>query len=118
MEPYVIAPPAPQGTAATGMTLADVQRRYPELSLQNVTTGPEIEAIMVHFRVLMDEYIGVVHELADELGAVLVPTQAAFDEAIRHQPPTYWAVDRVHPGAPGHAVIARAFLRATGYGDV
>jgi lysophospholipase L1-like esterase len=118
MEPYVIAPPVPRGTASTQMSLAEVQRRYPELRQQNVTTGAEIEAAMVQVRALMDGFIGVVHDLAGDFGAVLVPTQEAFDEAIRHQPPVFWAADRVHPGAPGHAVIARAFLRATGYGDV
>jgi lysophospholipase L1-like esterase len=117
MEPYVVAPPVGD-LAASGMTLADVQRRYPELRAQNVSTGPELERSMMHFRDLMDTYIGVVHELAAEFGALLVPTQGAFDEAIRSQPPAFWAADRVHPGTPGHAVIARAFLRTCGYGDV
>lgn len=120
MEPYVIAPPVGDGPAeaAGGMTLAEAQRRYPELRQQNVAAGPEFEAVMAHFRALMDEYTATVHDLAAEFDAVLVPTQEAFDEAIRHQPPMFWAADRVHPGAPGHAAIARAFLRAAGYGDV
>jgi lysophospholipase L1-like esterase len=129
MEPYVIAPPVaeagggggmPQSAASGGveMTLAEAQRRYPELRQQNVVTGPELEAVMRHFRALMDEYIGAVRDLAAEFEALLVPTQGAFDEAMRQQPPIFWAADRVHPGAPGHAVIARAFLRAAGYGDV
>ena len=94
------------------------RRRYPELRQQNVATGPELEAVMRHFRALMDEYIGAVRELAAEFGALLVPTQGAFDEVLDRQPPVFWAADRVHPGAPGHAVIARAFLRTAGYGDV
>ncbi|MGH2352531.1 MAG: SGNH/GDSL hydrolase family protein [Chloroflexota bacterium] len=118
MEPYVIAPPVRGAPDGSGVSLQDVQRRYPELRQQNVATGPEFEAAMAHFRALIDQYIGAVHRLAEAFGALLVRTQAAFDEAIRDQPPAYWAVDRVHPGAPGHAVIARAWLRAIGYGDV
>jgi hypothetical protein len=37
---------------------------------------------------------------------------------MQKQLPADWAADRVHPGAPGHGVIARAWLRAVGYGDV
>ena len=59
--------------------------------------------------------------LADEYDAVLVRTQAAFDEAIAAQPPAVWGDeqnDQAHPGLAGHAVIARCFLRAVGYGDL
>jgi lysophospholipase L1-like esterase len=34
---------------------------------------------------------------------------------LRSTVPADWADDRVHPNRPGHAVIARAFLRALGY---
>ncbi|HEX2034015.1 MAG TPA: SGNH/GDSL hydrolase family protein [Chloroflexota bacterium] len=118
MEPYVIAPPSSTEPAPGGLSLEAAQRRYVELREQNITTGPEFEAAMGHFRAMMDTYIAAVHRLAREFDAVLVPTQDAFDEVMAHQPPAFWAIDRVHPGAPGHAVIARAFLRATGYGDV
>lgn len=70
------------------------------------------------FRALIDQYIPVVHRLAERYDAILIPTQSAFDEALQAQPSGYWAADRVHPNAPGHAVIARAFLRGVGYGDV
>jgi lysophospholipase L1-like esterase len=70
------------------------------------------------FRQLIDAYVDAVRRLAGRHGAILVHTQAAFDEVLAHQPSSFWAPDRVHPGAPGHAVIARAWLRAVGYGDV
>jgi lysophospholipase L1-like esterase len=70
------------------------------------------------FRRLLDTYIPAVHRLARRHDAILIRTQEAFDEALRAQPSSYWAEDRVHPAAPGHAVIARAWLRGVGYGDV
>lgn len=69
------------------------------------------------FRSLIDQYLPVVHKLAEQFGAILIRTQAAFDEALAQQPASFWANDRVHPNLPGHAVIARAFLRGVGYGD-
>jgi acyl-CoA thioesterase I len=67
---------------------------------------------------VIDDYRPVVRELAVPHAAVLVRTQDAFDQALAGQAPSFWAADRVHPAAPGHAVVARAWLRATGYGDV
>jgi lysophospholipase L1-like esterase len=66
-------------------------------------------------RARMDRYGEVVRRLAGEYGAVLVRTQAAFDEALERTKPGEWAEDRVHPGQPGHALIALAFLRAVGW---
>lgn len=71
-----------------------------------------------HFRRLIDTYIPVVHALAERHRALLVRTQEAFDHGLKAQPKGYWADDRVHPGAPGHALIARAWLGEVGYGDV
>ena len=62
-------------------------------------------------RRMMDRYGAVLPALAAEYGALHVPTQAAFDTALLHTRPTDWAADSIHPNAPGHAVIALAFLR-------
>jgi lysophospholipase L1-like esterase len=65
-------------------------------------------------RAQTDGYCRVVAALAAEVDAVHVPTQAAFDRVLAHSGPSRWAEDRVHPGLPGHAVIAEAFLAAIG----
>jgi lysophospholipase L1-like esterase len=65
-------------------------------------------------RVASDRYAAVVSGLAAEFGAAHVATQRAFDEALAVSSPVDWAGDRIHPGLPGHAVIAEAFLRTIG----
>ena len=66
-------------------------------------------------RAQMDRFGAVVGELAGQLDAVLVRTQAAFDRALEHTSSADWADDQIHPNAPGHAIIALAFLRAAGF---
>jgi lysophospholipase L1-like esterase len=53
--------------------------------------------------------------IAEEFDAVTVPTQDAFDEVLQHSESTDWSHDRIHPNLAGHAVIARAFLKAVGF---
>jgi len=62
----------------------------------------------------MDMYGAVIDRLADDYGALLVPTQAAFDRVLQHSSPGAWADDQIHPNAPGHMVIALEFLRSVG----
>ena len=59
-------------------------------------------------------YIETVHELAEEVDAVLVPLQSRIDEQIRQVPPEKWAMDSVHPYVWAHAWIALRWLEATG----
>ncbi len=66
-------------------------------------------------RARMDKYGAVVKKLAKRHGALLVDTQAAFDEVLRHLHPMTLAWDRIHPGTPGHMILAKAFLQAIGY---
>lgn len=63
----------------------------------------------------MDNYSAIVSALATEYKALLVPTQAAWDAVLAHTRPSDWSEDQIHPTAPGHAVMALAFLRAAGY---
>ncbi|WP_337100078.1 SGNH/GDSL hydrolase family protein [Paenibacillus sp. YIM B09110] len=66
-------------------------------------------------RSTMDQYGKVVKKIADKYDAHFVDTQAAFNQVLNHIYPGTLAWDRVHPNMAGHAVIARAFLRAIGY---
>jgi lysophospholipase L1-like esterase len=60
----------------------------------------------------MDEYRSVVRTLAENSGTIFVDTQAAFDSILRHRHPMSIAWDRIHPGALGHLLLAKAFLAA------
>lgn len=66
-------------------------------------------------RAMMDRYGEAVRKLAEKYQAVFVDTQAAFDAAMKDIPPLSLAEDQVHPGLVGHAILARAFLKAIGY---
>jgi lysophospholipase L1-like esterase len=63
-------------------------------------------------RAQMDHYGAAVREIAAAHGALFVDTQAAFDLVLEHLHPMTLAWDRVHPTMAGHAVLARAFLKA------
>ena len=63
----------------------------------------------------MDRYSTIVKKLAAKHKAILVDTQAAFDVVLKHTHPMSLAWDRVHPNHIGHAIIARAFLKAVGF---
>jgi len=60
----------------------------------------------------LDPKISVVHGLAKEFGAILVPLDRLFMEACRSRPPEFWAADGVHPSPAGHALISQAWLSA------
>lgn len=63
-------------------------------------------------RAKLDQYGAVVRALAGQYGAVLVDTQAAFDQVLQTVHPMRLAWDRVHPTPAGHMVAAKAFLQA------
>jgi lysophospholipase L1-like esterase len=66
-------------------------------------------------RVRMTQYGDVVRKLAKKTESILVDTQAAFDEVLKHMHSSGLAWDRVHPNQAGHMVMARAFLKSVGY---
>jgi len=60
----------------------------------------------------MDDYGSVVRTLAESSGSIFVDTQAAFDSILQHRHAMSIAWDRIHPGALGHLLLAKAFLAA------
>ncbi|MCC6416386.1 MAG: SGNH/GDSL hydrolase family protein [Opitutaceae bacterium] len=63
-------------------------------------------------RARMDQYGAIVKKVAAKNRALFIDTQAAFDEVLQHMHANAIAWDRVHPNIIGHAIIARAFLKA------
>ena len=61
----------------------------------------------------IDQRRAVVAKIAKEFGAVLVPFQSMFDDAVNLAPPEYWAADGVHPSAAGHLLMAKCWLEKT-----
>jgi lysophospholipase L1-like esterase len=59
----------------------------------------------------MKQYQAAAKKIAKEFGALWVPFQAVYDEAVKHAPPAYWTGDGVHPAMPGAQLMAEAWLR-------
>lgn len=54
-------------------------------------------------------------EVAEKAGAIWVPFQQRFDEAVdAGTKPEYWAADGVHPTHAGHALMAQTWREAVG----
>lgn len=60
----------------------------------------------------LDPKIQAGRELAREFGAVYIPLDGLFAEASTKRELTFWARDGIHPTGPGHALIARAWLKS------
>lgn len=105
-------------------TLEEYEQRYRALLAQTRTKLPLIRLILcepfslrvgsVNDRILSDvEARGViVRKLASETGAILVPLQTVFADALQRAPAEYWSFDGIHPNAQGHWLIAETWLRA------
>jgi lysophospholipase L1-like esterase len=63
-------------------------------------------------RAKMDQYGAVVKKVAQQVDAICVDTQAAFNHVLEHIHPMTLAWDRVHPNVAGHLILAKAFLDA------
>jgi len=59
----------------------------------------------------MKQYQAAAKKIAKEFGALWVPFQEVYDEAVKHAPATYWTGDGVHPAMPGAQLMAEAWLR-------
>lgn len=64
-----------------------------------------------------DERRDAAKRVSDGTGAIWVPFQTMFEEAINEAtPPSHWAGDGVHPTMAGHALMAKTWLEVTGLG--
>jgi lysophospholipase L1-like esterase len=61
----------------------------------------------------VQEYIRVVHNMAEKFSAVLVPLQDSIDKKIETLPQGKWSDDMVHPYQWAHFWIAQCWLEAT-----
>ena len=62
-----------------------------------------------------DERRAAARAVAKEQGAIWVPFQSMFDEAVAAgSTPAYWAADGVHPTLAGHALMADTWLKTLG----
>jgi lysophospholipase L1-like esterase len=66
------------------------------------------------FRRDLDDKVAVVHRLADEFDATLVPFDAMFVAACERMPAEHWADDGIHPTPAGHGLMAWEWMRRTG----
>lgn len=58
----------------------------------------------------MSQRRAIVRELSETYGAIFVPFQSMFDNALNEAPPHNWAEDGVHPTAAGHERMAKLWL--------
>ncbi len=57
-------------------------------------------------------YQAAAHKVAQEVGAVLIPYQQVFDDALKVAPAAYWCPDGVHPSLAGAYLMSKAWLLA------
>lgn len=55
-------------------------------------------------------YQAAAKKISDEFGAIWVPFQNVFDQAVEVADPTYWAADGVHPSMAGAQLMANTWL--------
>ena len=59
-----------------------------------------------------DKYRAAAKKMAQSHGAVFVPFQSMFDEAVKYAPPNHWAGDGVHPSPHGSSLMAHFLLNS------
>jgi len=57
-----------------------------------------------------DQRRAAAKRVSDGAGTIWVPFQSMFDEAVKHEKPSYWAGDGVHPSMAGHALMAATWV--------
>lgn len=102
-------------------TVEDFERRYRDvLTSTRAATGAHlvlcepfllpVEPVIRTWREDLDPKIDVVHRLAAEFGATLVPFDAAFSALAATTPMSQLAGDGIHPTPLGHRAMADLWL--------
>ena len=73
---------------------------------------PNVEDIM---RKRMDEYGAICKKLAKKHGCILVDFQAVYNEYCKYKHSSMIAGDRVHPNQIGSTLMAKEFLKQSGF---
>ena len=93
--------------------LADTKRQLPECEI--VICEPfalRVGAVKDSWYPEFDDRRQVAREVCDEAGALWVPFQSMFDQAIESGTPAkYWAADGVHPSMAGHALMTATWKK-------
>jgi lysophospholipase L1-like esterase len=71
---------------------------------------PGVEAVDSKWYPEFYGYQKAAYEIAVQFGAVFIPYQKIFDEAIKHAPGNYWTPDGVHPSLAGAQLMAQAWI--------
>jgi lysophospholipase L1-like esterase len=74
------------------------------------TDGREAEVLR-----RLQNYLDVVHRMAEEFDAISVRTHDVFQEQLRYRPASAFCPEPVHPYLTGHVVIAHALLQQLGW---
>ncbi|MEQ8209113.1 MAG: SGNH/GDSL hydrolase family protein [Lacipirellulaceae bacterium] len=108
-------------------TVATYQNGLTELLVKTRLTLPETKIVVCEPFALrcgavndswfpeFDKRRTAAKSVAEKAGAIWVPFQTMFDEAISAgTKPEYWAADGVHPTLAGHALMAQTWRRMVG----
>ena len=103
-------------------TTEQYESRYREILIQTKNISAKLilcEPFVLHisedrirYREDLNPKIEVVYKLAKEFNAILIPYDKLFQEVSKPRPPSFWAVDGVHPTPAGHALMAQHWLNA------
>ncbi len=69
---------------------------------------------MITWREDLDPKIAIVHEMADEFCAILIPFDAHLNALAKTMPKTELAEDGIHPTVFGHQEMARLWINCVG----
>jgi lysophospholipase L1-like esterase len=112
------------------VSVEDFARDYRHILQKTLDENPNIRLIICEpflltvfpdqerWREDLDPKIQVVRKLSREFKAVFVPLDGLFAQASTIKGPSYWLYDGVHPTPAGHALIARAWLKAVKMADL